>query len=132
MGIAVIMRPDDWRMATTDSFHCEHGSAYGVCMELLLMLASVTVGKDGNKPKRVSVFLKGRKNTRDAILRASLYKEATEPVEVPPGVVLQKLWENPLRTGLHTDWLYRPSPLGDPRLCRGGSKSLTAPAVRGT
>jgi hypothetical protein len=99
MGVAIVMSPDDWRIATTDKFRFEHGSAYGICMELLLMLASLKVGKDGGEPKRVNVFLEdGHKNACDAILRASLYKQATEPIEAPPEAVVHDLWENPLRT----------------------------------
>ena len=86
MGVSIIMTPDDWRLSTTDTFRCKHGSAYGICMELLLMLASVSLRKPGEEPQRVSVFLEdGHKNSGDAILRASNYKADTEPLEVPPG-----------------------------------------------
>ena len=47
MGVAIVMSPDDWRLSTTDTFRCKHGSAYGICMELLLMLASVMLRKPG-------------------------------------------------------------------------------------
>ena len=99
MGVCIIMNPDDWRLATTDTFRCKHGSAYGICMELLLMLASVSLRKPGEEPQRVSVFLEdGHKNAGDAILRASYYKADTEPLEVPPGATVHQLVDDLPRT----------------------------------
>jgi hypothetical protein len=99
MGVAIVMSPDDWRLSTTDTFRCKHGSAYGICMELLLMLASVMLTKPGQEPERVSVFLEdGHKNAGDAILRASNYKADTEPVEAPQGAKVHEWMDNPART----------------------------------
>jgi hypothetical protein len=99
MGVAIVMNPDDWRLSTTDTFRCRHGSAYGICMELVLMLASVMLRKPGQEPERVSVFLEdGHKNAGDAILRASNYKADTEPVEAPPGAKIHEWLDDLART----------------------------------
>jgi hypothetical protein len=98
MGFAIYMFPGDWKSATTHQFRCENGSAYGICMELLLWLASCMLKKPG-EPERVSIFLEdGHKNAQDAILRAKLYKDDTEPVERVPGATVSVLYDDPLRT----------------------------------
>ena len=100
MGSCIIMSPDDWKDATTDTFRCKHGSAYGACMQLLLILLSYQVRKPPNEePERISVFLEdGHKNADDAMLRAKYYKDDTEPVEIPSGARVQVLEEDPFRT----------------------------------
>ena len=91
MGIAVMMSPDDWNACTTDVFRSQHGSAYGICMQLLLLLASAILMKpEGQEPERVDVFLEdGHANADDAILRVGYYKDDTEPVEILSGAQIR-------------------------------------------
>jgi hypothetical protein len=79
-GSIVYMRPSDWKNNTTPQERSRWGSAYGVCMELLLG----TVNELVMGPERVSVFLEdGHVNADDAVTRIRNYKADTEPMEYP-------------------------------------------------
>jgi hypothetical protein len=53
-GAIVYMRPSDWKRETTQRQRSKWGSAYGVCMEMLL---SPVLSKLVQGPERVSIFL---------------------------------------------------------------------------
>jgi hypothetical protein len=80
-GGIVYMRPADWKQFTTPRQRSRWGSAYGICMELML---AVVLGEIVGGPERVSVFLEdGHANATDAIRKIHNYKHDTEPIEYP-------------------------------------------------
>jgi hypothetical protein len=79
-GAVVYMRPSNWKRNTTPGQRSRWGSAYGVCMELLLGAFNEIVPG----PQRVNVFLEdGHANADDAVNRIRNYKSDTEPMEYP-------------------------------------------------
>ena len=80
-GAIVYMRPSDWKNSTSPRQRSKWGSAYGICVELMV---AVVLGEIVGGPERVSVFLEdGHVNAADAIRKIHNYKHDTEPIEYP-------------------------------------------------
>lgn len=97
-GASVYMRPHDWESITTHTMRTRWGSAYGMCMELLL--AALSQGPfSGTNRQRVNVFLEeGHVNAQDALQKVRNYKYDTESIEWPTLVGEAKVVdEDPLR-----------------------------------
>jgi len=85
LGVGSIICLPDYKAATSQRFRHKHGSAYGLCIDTLLLMLSDVLIKTG-EPERVGVYIEdGHRNAGEAQLRVDHYKRRTEPIEWPEG-----------------------------------------------
>jgi hypothetical protein len=80
MGSVVYMRPSEWVQATDQKLRNSYGSAYGMCINLILRQLDNTLINPLQFPEVVNVFIEsGHKNEVDGLRQLKEWKELTDP-----------------------------------------------------
>lgn len=102
LGFMVYMRPADYRQVTDREFRNQWGSAYGMCMNLVILQLNEVLITPQKFPETVDVFLEdGHSDARGALQQLLDWKRLTDPApDEIEGVPTEQSFPDPERTSL--------------------------------